>query len=155
MKIIEILKPEAIIVDLEAREHQQVLVELSERLAKVYPSMVPDASEVARRLLERELQGSTNLGEGLGIPHCRMPHLPHTLAVLGISREGIGLLHSKEPPLHLFVALVSPSQSVVEHLRVLARICRLFKGTTLLTQLLDHSSVDEIYESILLFEQQL
>lgn len=155
MKIVEILKPEAIIPCLQAQDHQQVLFELAECMARAYPDWLSDSSEIARRLMEREIQGSTNLGEGLAIPHCRMPHLDRTLVVMGVSQTGVSLPSAEEEKLFLFVALVSPSHSVGEHLRVLARICRLFKGTELSKQLRTQSSVEDIYASIVQFESQL
>lgn len=156
MKLANILHPTAIIPTLQSSRNDEVLVELAECIHCAYPEDAPSAASIAERLLEREQMGSTGVGEGLAIPHCRMPHLKQTLAALGISREGVA--HgdsSEEPPVRLFVALVSPVQSIGEHLRVLARVCRLFKSTSLLVEILERSSAEGIYEAIVVFEKQL
>lgn len=155
MKIVDILRPEAIIPSLQSAKRDDVLVELAEQIHRAYPRTAPDASVIAHRLLEREVMGSTSVGEGLAIPHCRMPNLTQTLAALGVCREGIQMSRDDERPARLFVALVSPTHSIGPHLRVLARVCRLFKGTPLLTDLMELTTVQEIYDSIVSFEQKL
>lgn len=155
MKISEILSPTAIVPDLQSKQRDEILMELAHCMQQAYPQVGLDPADVGQRLIERERVSSTGIGEGLAIPHCRLSQLTQTLTVLGVCREGIQLNPTDSHPTHLFVALVSPTHAISSHLRALARICRLFKGTMLLSQLLTLSSQQDMYDAILSFEQQL
>lgn len=155
MKITEILHPMAILPTLQSEQRDGILLELAEGIQQAYQLPLLNASEIGQRLVERERISSTGIGEGLAIPHCRLAQLTQTWAVLGIRREGVLLNPTDEQPTYLFVALISPTQSIGSHLRSLARICRLFKGTPLLSKLLMLSSRQDIYDAIVSFEQQL
>jgi PTS system nitrogen regulatory IIA component len=72
MKILDNLKAEAIIADLQATDKKGVLQELTAVLAQI--SEV-DQEEMVRVLLERERLGSTGIGGGIAIPHGKMPSL--------------------------------------------------------------------------------
>ena len=50
--------------------------------------VVSDGADLAQRLIERERMGSTGLGGGLAIPHCKLREMRVVLAV-GVSRRGI------------------------------------------------------------------
>jgi PTS system nitrogen regulatory IIA component len=85
---------------------------------------VPDARELAARLAEREALGSTGVGGGVAIPHCKLSGLSRAILAIGIAPEGIEFRAVDALPVRLFFLVVSPSQSPAEHLQVLAAISR-------------------------------
>jgi PTS system nitrogen regulatory IIA component len=148
MNINKLLKPEAIIPQLQARYRDEILLELAQQIVHANNDLSLDAKEIAQLLLERERVSSTNIGGGIAIPHSRMSNLAQPLAALGIYRDQNNNPNSDEQSPFLFFALISPNQAIAEHLRILARICRLFKGTNLSSQLLELHNASEIHDLI-------
>src|SRR5579862_400153 len=70
MPLSEILAPEAVIGSLRANSKKQALQELSERAAAVSGLQ---AREIFDALLQRERLGSTGVGDGIAIPHGKLP----------------------------------------------------------------------------------
>lgn len=65
----ELIQPESIACDVQARSKKHCLEMLSELLAR--PGHDVASEEVFARLVERERLGSTCLAEGIAFPHCR------------------------------------------------------------------------------------
>lgn len=86
--------------------------------------VVRDGSEVARRLLERERIGSTGLGGGLAIPHCKLRDLDDVVLAVGVSRTGIDFHSADGVPVTLVFLVLSPADAPGLHLQALARISR-------------------------------
>ncbi|HEY0019996.1 MAG TPA: cation:proton antiporter [Longimicrobium sp.] len=82
------------------------------------------ARAVAETLEASEQAYSTEIVPGVALPHARLPGLPRSVLVLGVSREGVPLPHGRRPARLLFV-LVSSAERAEEHLRALAQIAQL------------------------------
>jgi PTS system nitrogen regulatory IIA component len=125
MKLIEFLQPSAVLGDLTGSTAQTVLADLCRPIAsarRVEPQRLLDV------LLEREKLGSTGIGEGVAIPHGKVPGLPSLTASFGRSRQGVDFKAIDGKPTHLFFALFAPENSAGLHLKALARISRIFKS---------------------------
>src|SRR5438045_4962397 len=125
MRIAEFLREDVVFPDLAATDKAGVLGEMCAGLARVYPAL--SAQKLTETLLEREKLGSTGIGEGVAIPHGKLPGLPGMLAAFGISRDGIDFEALDAKPTHLFFVLVAPENSAGLHLKALARVSRIFK----------------------------
>ena len=145
MKIVEFLRPEAVIANLAGQNGPAVLAELCRPLASVPRA---DPQRLVETLLDREKLGSTGIGEGVAIPHGKVPGLPGLLASFGRSVPGIDFRAIDGRPTHLFFALFAPENSAGAHLKALARISRIFKNPAFRETLLKASSADEIYRLI-------
>lgn len=78
-------------------------------------------------LQEREQVGSTGVGNGVAIPHAKMPGLDRLLLCFGRSKGGVNFEAIDKRPVHLFVQILSPTGVADEYLQTLARISRLLK----------------------------
>jgi PTS system nitrogen regulatory IIA component len=145
MKILDVLTPEAILPDLQARDKKGALEEL---VAPVAQQAGVSPEEMVRVLMDRERLGSTGIGEGIGIPHGKMKHLESLHLGVGLSRRGIDFESIDGKPAHIFFLLVTPENSTGLHLKVLARISRILKNEPFREKLLEAADRDEIYESI-------
>ncbi|WP_373046563.1 PTS sugar transporter subunit IIA [Vulgatibacter sp.] len=146
MKITEFLSPDAVIGSLDAREKKDVLEELCRPLAARNPQYT---AERLREVLEdREKLGSTGIGEGVAIPHGKLPGLPALTGTFGRSVEGVDFEAIDGKPTHLFFALFAPENSAGIHLKALARISRLFKNAQLRNAILKASDEREIFRLI-------
>jgi len=125
MKIAEFLREDLILPELQATDKAGVLRELCEPLARAHGL---DAGKLTDVLLEREKLGSTGVGEGVAIPHGKLPGLPGLLAAFGRSKKGVDFAAIDGKPTYLFFVLFAPENSAGIHLKALARISRLFKS---------------------------
>jgi PTS system nitrogen regulatory IIA component len=147
MRIAEFLKPDAIVDELSARSKTDILRELSQALAKTTPNI--SAQRLATVLEERERVNSTGVGEGVAIPHGKLPELSTLTASFGVSHQGIDFEAHDKKPTFLFFALVAPENSAGLHLKALARISRLFRNASFREAILAARGAQEIYSLIL------
>jgi PTS system nitrogen regulatory IIA component len=124
VRIADILRPDCVIAELSGTTVPSLLAELARPVAA---STGLDASVLTAALLAREKLGSTGVGEGVAVPHCKVPGLPALTACLGRSRAGVDYRSIDGRPTHLFVALFAPERGGAEHLQALARVSRLLK----------------------------
>ncbi len=145
MKIVEFLRSDAVIASLSGQTGSAVLAELCRPLAAVHRG---DAQKLVDTLLEREKLGSTGIGEGVAIPHGKVPGLPALVASFGRSASGVEFRAIDGRPTHLFFALFAPENSAGAHLKALARISRIFKNPAFRDSIMRAAGADEIYRLI-------
>lgn len=146
MKLIDIIHPERIRVDLTSSGKMDVLSELGALLSGGNEAFHADA--VTQTLVDRERLATTGVGGGVAIPHGKLEGLKSILAAVGISRTGISFDAVDKAPVHIFVALVAPLNSSGDHLRALARISRLLKDPIIRRRLIEARSAADVYEVI-------
>jgi PTS system nitrogen regulatory IIA component len=145
MKIVEFLRPDAVLANLNGQGAQAVLGELCRPLAAAHRT---DAQRLLDTLLDREKLGSTGIGEGVAIPHGKVSGLPGLMASFGRSPAGVDFRAIDGKPTHLFFALFAPENSAGAHLKALARISRIFKNPAFREAILRAGNADEIYRLI-------
>jgi len=109
---------------LEIASKKRLLETLSELLASGHPRLSTEG--VFERLLERERLGSTGLGHGIALPHARIREIGEPLGAFVRTARGIDYDASDGEPVDLAFALLVPEEANEEHLRLLARLARLF-----------------------------
>lgn len=119
------LIPRAKVVDgIPAADKAEALRALAE--AVVADGDVPvDAGTLFCALCERERLGSTGLGDGLAIPHCRVPGLDGMRLLVGRLAEPVAFDARDGKPVGLFFVVVAPDAAHGDHLKVLSGISRL------------------------------
>jgi len=145
MKIVEFLRPDAVIADVSGRTGPAVLGELCRPLAA---TQNVDQQRLVDTLLDREKLGSTGIGEGVAIPHGKVPGLSGLMASFGRSPEGIDFRAIDGRPTHLFFTLFAPENSAGAHLKALARISRIFKNAAFRDAIMKARTAEEIYRLI-------
>jgi len=144
MKIIEILQPSAVIDELSGSTAQGALTELCRPLA----AKGLDSQRLLESLLAREKLGSTGIGDGVAIPHGRVPGLPSLSATFGRSKLGIDFSAIDEKPTFLFFTLFGPERPAGIHLAALARISQVLKAPSVREALRQAKDAAEIYQII-------
>lgn len=144
MNIAEFLSPDAVIDPLVSRDKKGVLHEIAGRLSAVRPGV--DREAFLRVLEARERAGSTGIGEGIAIPHGKVPGLDGLIACFGRSPEGVDFESMDGRPTRLFFALVAPESAAGIHLKALGRVSRLFRDIDFREAILAADGAREIYE---------
>jgi PTS system nitrogen regulatory IIA component len=146
MKIMDILLKDAVILDIESTGKSEVLAELSESAARAEPSL--DADRLFQVLLDRENLQSTGIGDGVAIPHGKMPGLARLVASFARSRAGIDFQSIDGQQTHLFFLLVVPEHSGGQHLKALARISRFFRDAAFRKALAEAETREDVFRAI-------
>jgi nitrogen PTS system EIIA component len=145
MKILDVLQPESILVDLQAQDKKGVIEELATPVARITGV---NHEELVRVLLDRERLGSTGIGGGIGIPHGKLKGLNALALGFGISRQGVDFESMDGRPTRIFFLLVTPENSTGLHLKLLARISRILKNDPFKERLLEAIDRDEVHRII-------
>jgi mannitol/fructose-specific phosphotransferase system IIA component (Ntr-type) len=123
MTISDVLTHDLVIPTLEARGAEDAISTLSSRLATAHADV--DGAQLVEVLLARERQVTTALGDGVAIPHARIPGLERTVAAFGRSPDGIAWGSLDGRPTQLVLLLAGPASTPGTYLKTLASVSRL------------------------------
>lgn len=147
MKILDLLTDEALIApSLTGTSKTATLRELAEHLARQHPEI--NADRLVEVLWERERLGSTAIGDGIAIPHGKLPGLNGVIGAFGRHIAGVDFDSLDGSPTHLFFLLVAPEDSVGQHLKALARVSRLLKDRAFREKLIGAADRAELFRLI-------
>lgn len=146
MKLSELLERTAIIDDLKSSDKKGVLTEFAALVHKVFPKLQQD--EILEILSNREQLGSTAVGNGVAIPHGKVPGLDKITALFGRSKKGLDFQAHDEKLTHLFFVLLAPETAIGNHLQALARLSRLLKDEKIRERLV-LCPFEELYELLI------
>ena len=108
------------------------------------PSLTYD--EVFDHLIAREKLGSTGLGRGIAIPHCRVDNCPDPLGTLLTLQEPIDFDAPDDQPVDLLFTLLVPAGAHQQHLDILANIAQLFSRAEFCRQLREANDNQRLYD---------
>lgn len=132
MTLADLILPQAVIPSLKAKSKKHVLEELATRAAKL--GHLP-AREIFEALLQRERLGSTGIGRGIAIPHCRHPSVKHITCIFARLETAIPFDSIDGNPVDLVFLLLAPEDAGADHLKALARLSRLMREPRTILQL--------------------
>jgi len=146
MKIREAVSPDRVFLGLRASEAKQAIEAMAGRVADAADL---DAATVAAALSERESLGSTSVGNGFAIPHCKLDDLDEIVVALVRFEEGVDFGGNQDAePVSFFFVVLSPPDRPAEHLQVLSQIARVLKNRELRAELLTAGDGDAVASAI-------
>ena len=80
------------------------------------------AAQIYEGLIARERLGSTALGEGVAIPHCRLDDIEHILCAIIKVDHPVEFDAPDGAAVSIICALVVPTEATEEHLQMLAQL---------------------------------
>jgi PTS system nitrogen regulatory IIA component len=144
MRLDSLTEPDLIFPDLDDPDRDAVLRTLASRVAA--HEGIDDVDGLYERLLEREQLGSTGVGAGVAIPHCKLKGLSEVVLAVGMSRKGIDFGAIDTEPVRLFFVVVSPTDAPAAHLQVLASISRWLRKDSHVSRLLALQDRQKIFD---------
>ena len=145
MNIKDFLAPANVIVDMRATDKEQLLRELSQRAAA---ALGFDAEFVTAEILKREELGSTGMGEGMAIPHARIPELDKPFGILVRLKKAIDFAAIDEKPVDLVFLLLLPGATEGDQLNALASVARMLRSPVTSSAIRAARDGAEAYEAI-------
>ncbi|MEZ4269976.1 MAG: PTS sugar transporter subunit IIA [Myxococcota bacterium] len=145
MRINDILRPDMVLSSVVASDKENLLKQLAEHLAQ-HANIGVSAEQIHTALVDRERLGSTGVGEGVAIPHAKLPGLNELTACFGRVAAGVSFDSIDQKPVKLVFVLLVPDKSAGAHLKALARISRLLRNPEFRSALVEASEPSTIYD---------
>jgi mannitol/fructose-specific phosphotransferase system IIA component (Ntr-type) len=102
--------------------------------------------QLAQLLKRRELLGSTGVGRGIAIPHCRSLALTRLRLAFGLHRAGLEYDAVDHRPVHAFFLIAAPPTEVSnQYLPVLGKIAQFAQMPEVPDRLRTLGSVEEFF----------
>ncbi|MBV1787302.1 PTS sugar transporter subunit IIA [Marinobacterium sp. D7] len=111
-------------------------------------SGTPAAEQIFSGLLNRERLGSTGIGDGVAIPHCRLPDCQQAMALLMTLATPIDFDAIDNRPVDLLCVLLVPEDGAEEHLQTLAGLAELFSQSEVREQLRACEQSPQLFQTI-------
>ncbi len=142
MDIAELISSEEIVPSLRVSSKKQALQELSQRAAELTGQPERAIFEV---LIQRERLGTTGVGQGIAIPHGKLPELDRLYALFARLETPIDFDAIDEQPVDLICLLLAPETAGADHLKALAQVSRLLRNKAICEKIRGSDGPDAIY----------
>ena len=145
------LAPQRFLRNLQSESRKDAIRELVALAAA--PSGL-NATEIERLAWAREKLAATGIGNGVAIPHARVPGLAEPVIAIGLSDSGIEFDAPDGQPAHILFLLLTPLEDPDAQLNLSSGIARLFRNPDSLPFVLRAGTYREFVEAIRTLEQQ-
>lgn len=149
MKIADILNRERCEINLRSRTKPEVIREIAGIFKCDSALENVSEDEIARGLTAREELGTTGIGHGLAIPHCRLASVDRFIMVLAVSRRGINYDALDRHRVRIFCAFIGPDAQPEKHVQLLAEISMALRNETARREMIDAPTRTALYENFL------
>jgi PTS system nitrogen regulatory IIA component len=124
MDLSDLIDASAILPALKANSKKQLLQLLAEKAAAI--TGLPER-EVFDTILQRERLGSTGVGNGIAIPHGKLPGVKRITGVFARLDTPVDFEALDDQPVDLVFLLLAPEGAGADHLKALSRIARVLR----------------------------
>src|SRR3984885_13276134 len=145
MTLTDLVAPTAILPALKVNGKKQAIQELSARAAELTGQSERGVLEI---LLQREKLGSTGVGNGIAIPHGKLPKLGRLFGLFARLDRPVDFDALDGQPVDLIFLLLAPEAAGADHLKALARVARLLRDPAIARKLPESRDAEAIYAVI-------
>lgn len=145
MRLDTILTPARTLCRTTASSKKRALENIAQFICQQLPGF--DANTLFGNLVARERLGSTGLGQGIAIPHCRLKDLDRVVGSLITLEQPIDFESIDDKPVDILFVLIVPDQATQEHLNTLAALAELFNQSEFCERLRAATSAEQLYDA--------
>ena len=120
----DILSPERTVCRAPGASKKRLFETIARIISEDQPNLVTE--DIFSQLIAREKLGSTGLGQGIAIPHCRVDACAQPIGTLLSLDKPVDFDAPDDQPVDLLFALLVPGEAHQQHLDILANVARLF-----------------------------
>ena len=142
MTLTDLIAPNAILPALKVNGKKQVLHELAARAAMLTGQNERAIFDI---LMQREKLGSTAVGNGIAIPHGKLPTLTRLFGLFARLERPIDFEALDNQPVDLVFLLLAPEGAGADHLKALARVARLLRDSAIARKLRASHDAEALY----------
>ncbi|MEE3168580.1 MAG: PTS IIA-like nitrogen regulatory protein PtsN [Pseudomonadota bacterium] len=144
LTIDNILAPELTLCRVAASSKKRALEFIAEQINQQDNTL--SETQIFNNLIARERLGSTGIGQGIAIPHCRLEGLDHVVGVLMTLEESVDFDAIDNQPVDLIFALIVPKEATSEHLELLSQLAEKFNERSFCDRLRQCQDARTLYE---------
>lgn len=152
MKISDVLTPSLTVCQLPGSSKKRVLENISQLFAQQLGGGQEQCDALFNNFVSRERLGSTGMGTGVAIPHCRTVGVKKIYGCLAKLTTPVDFDGLDDQPVDLLFALVVPEEKNAEHLSTLARIAQIMKSDHSRQILRKCNSNQELFDTVITLE---
>ena len=138
----DLVAPNAIIPALKVQSKKQALQELAAKAAVLTGQNERTVFEI---LMQREKLGSTGVGNGIAIPHGKLPKLAGVFGLFARLDRPIDFEALDGQAVDLIFLLLAPESAGADHLKALARVARLLRDPDIANKLRKSPDAEALY----------
>jgi PTS system nitrogen regulatory IIA component len=149
MKLNEVLRKECIVAGATVKDKNEALLYVAQTAKKSTILTEVPQDEILEGLQAREALGSTGIGKGIAIPHCRLKSAKDFVVGIITVPSGVDFDSLDGEKTKLIVLIIAPEVESNQHLKLLSAISQTLLAPNALKKILDEKTPDGIYESFL------
>lgn len=142
MEIRDLITENSVVSKLNATSKKQAIQGLAREMADVSGL---DERQVFDVLMEREKLGTTGVGNGIAIPHGKLPGLNQLYGLFARLEKPVDFNAIDDQPVDLVFVLLAPETAGADHLKALARVSRLLRDNAMCEKLRGTDTADALY----------
>ena len=142
MPLTDVVALDAIIPALKVNGKKQALQELAAKAAQISGQ---SEQTIFETLMQREKLGSTGVGNGIAIPHGKLPKLNKLFGLFARLERPVDFESLDGQPVDLIFLLLAPEGAGADHLKALARVARLLRDPDTARKLRESRDAEAIY----------
>ena len=142
MEINDLISSDVVVANLKATSKKQVLQDLSRRASE---STGLHERAIFDVLMERERLGTTGVGNGIAIPHGKLPDLDRLHGHFARLEQPVDFQSIDERPVDLIFLLLAPESAGADHLKALAKVSRVLRDGNICEKLRGTDTSDALY----------
>lgn len=143
------VRTECLLPRLQVEQKDQLLEQLAAAAKRCHVLRDISEQDIADGLKRRESLGSTGFGNGIAIPHCRLPGAPDFVVGMATIPDGIDFDALDDEPVRLALFIVGPDDENREHIRVLSTLSQILNRPGIADALMHETSAEGLAESFL------
>jgi PTS system nitrogen regulatory IIA component len=153
IRLENILTPCRSLVNVPGGSKKRVLEQIANLVARELPDL--DGQDIFESLIAREKLGSTGFGNGIAIPHCRLPGCNAPISALLRLDAAVDFDAIDGAPVDLLFVLLVPEAATDEHLELLRQIASMLDRSDVRERLRQAQSNDALYQVVVDVQSQL
>jgi PTS system nitrogen regulatory IIA component len=141
INLADLVTKDRVLLDLRSGSKRQLLQALADAAAQ---ATGVESATILEALVQREKLGTTGLGEGIAIPHAKIPALAELTGFFVRLGKPVDFDALDGHPVDLVFLLLAPEAAGADHLKALARVARILRDQDLRRQIRDATTATEV-----------
>jgi PTS system nitrogen regulatory IIA component len=142
MTLDSLIDKQSVLANLKAANKKQLLQELSQAMAT---RVAIDHRVIFETLLKREKLGSTGIGQGIAIPHGKVPSISRVYGLFARLAQPVDFESVDGQTVDLVFVLLAPEHAGADHLKALAKISRILRDSAVVAKLRGTEDAEGLY----------
>lgn len=143
-----LLRRNHVFTDLPVGERDDVLRRFLDLVVETGAMSAEDSTTVLRAVLKRERTGTTGIGRGIAVPHCKTGAVQTTFVALARTVDPIEYASADGDPVHSLFLVVSPPDAADVHIEVLRSVAKIARDDYATRVLRNTRQAESLFELV-------